>query len=85
MKGKNFWIVKPGEYSNRGKGISVCSNLQEIKSELSIVMITKKGNRRTYILQQYIDRPFLFKKRKFDIRCFMMLTSINGRFKGIIY
>ena len=50
MKGKNFWIVKPGEYSNRGKGISVCSNLQEIKSELSIVMITKKGNRRTYIL-----------------------------------
>jgi tubulin--tyrosine ligase len=27
----NIWIVKPGEDTNRGVGISVCSTLKEIK------------------------------------------------------
>ena len=43
------------------------------------------GKQRTYIIQEYLDRPFLYKKRKFDIRCFMLLTTINGRFKGYWY
>jgi len=29
---KNMWIVKPGENSNRGNGIQVCSSLQEINN-----------------------------------------------------
>jgi len=45
----------------------------------------KKGGLRTYILQQYIERPFLYKKRKFDIRCFMLITNINGMMKGYWY
>lgn len=28
---RNIWIVKPGEITNRGNGINVCDNLQEIK------------------------------------------------------
>jgi len=27
----NTWIIKPGENSNRGNGITVCKTLQEIK------------------------------------------------------
>jgi hypothetical protein len=31
---KNIWIVKPGEVTNRGKGITVCATLDEIKIRL---------------------------------------------------
>lgn len=30
-KFRNIWIVKPGEISNRGNGITVCDELSEIK------------------------------------------------------
>ena len=29
---RNIWIVKPGEISNQGSGITVCHSLQEIKN-----------------------------------------------------
>ena len=29
---QNIWIVKPGEDTNRGVGITVCQTLKEIKS-----------------------------------------------------
>jgi hypothetical protein len=31
---ENVWIVKPGEFSNRGNGIRVCKTLEEIKAIL---------------------------------------------------
>jgi len=36
-KEKNLWIVKPGEYSNRGKGITVCSEIDEVDEILNNV------------------------------------------------
>lgn len=33
-KHKNIWIVKPGEFTNRGHGITVCHTLEEVKSIL---------------------------------------------------
>jgi len=32
-----------------------------------------------------MEYPALFKNRKFDIRCYGMLTSINGHMKGFFY
>jgi hypothetical protein len=29
---RNIWIVKPGENTNRGQGIEVCSDLNEIRT-----------------------------------------------------
>lgn len=39
------------------------------------------GRPRTHILQEYI-MPFLYNKRKFDIRTYICLTSANGIAKG---
>ena len=39
----------------------------------------------TYIVQSYINNPLLYNNRKFDIRVFMMLTSINGQLKAYWY
>lgn len=78
---KNTWIIKPGENTNRGNGIEVCKTMNQIKT---IMNRTTKENR-TYIIQKYIDYPLLVHKRKFDLRCFGMLTSINGSLKGYFY
>lgn len=32
---KNIWIMKPGENSNRGNGIFVCSTMREIVQEMN--------------------------------------------------
>ena len=39
----------------------------------------------TYIIQSYINRPFLYNGRKFDIRHYMLITSINGIMKVYWY
>jgi hypothetical protein len=76
---KNIWIVKPGEFTNRGTGITVCKSLEEI------LMIVRPAADKTFILQKYIENPLLINKRKFDIRCYAMMTSINGVIQGYFY
>ena len=71
----NIWILKPGENTNKGNGISVCENIHQIKSTIAEEKL--KNAQRTFILQKYIERPLLYRKRKFDIRAYMLITSIN--------
>ena len=79
---KNIWILKPGENTNRGVGITVHTKLAEIKE---IINAESNSDTRTFILQRYIEKPALYKNRKFDIRCFAMVTSVNGHLKGYNY
>jgi hypothetical protein len=74
--GKGLWIIKPGENTNRGCGIQVSKDLDHIKSLVQNTNVN--GNRRSYIIQKYIEKPLLYKNRKFDIRCFTLMCSING-------
>ena len=78
--GKDLWIIKPGENTNRGCGITVCRELAEIKKIISNTQI-----KRSYIIQKYCERPLLYKNRKFDIRCFSLTTCINGNLQGYFY
>lgn len=75
----NIWIVKPGENSNRGNGVHILNSID------SISPFIPQGEGQTLIIQKYIENPFLINKRKFDIRCYAMLTSINGVIQGYFY
>jgi hypothetical protein len=79
----NIWIIKPGENSNRGTGIQVANSLQEIQS--IIKQFSQSNGDRTSIVQKYLEKPLLISGRKFDIRAYALLTSVNGVLKGYMY
>ena len=81
--GKTIWIVKPGENTNRGCGIQVCKELQQIRDIIQNTNVN--GQKRSYIVQKYIEKPLLYKNRKFDIRCYALITTVNGNLQGYWY
>lgn len=81
--GTSVWIVKPGENTNRGCGITVCRELTQIKQIISNTHVN--GKKRSYIIQKYCERPFLYKGRKFDIRAFAVTQTVNGNLQGYYY
>lgn len=46
--------MKPGEFTNRGKGITVCSSLEDIVVRLKGKEKNADKSIRTFILQKYI-------------------------------
>lgn len=71
---ERIWILKPGENTNRGKGISVFKSTKEALFE--ILNNPPKNEERTFLLQEYIT-PMLYEDRKFDIRCYMLGVEIG--------
>jgi tubulin--tyrosine ligase len=83
-RANNLWIVKPGEATNRGIGITVCSSIEEVAQ----VVDDKKqviGMQRTYIVQKYLYRPMLYLNRKFDIRCYTLITFFDAKVTAYFY
>lgn len=80
----NLWIVKPGENCNRGNGIFLCNNIEQIRNELKNNPFPKTGDH-TFVIQKYIEKPFLINRRKFDIRLYCLVTSINGIIQAYYY
>lgn len=74
-KEDKIWIVKPGENTNRGEGICLA------KTE-DVGKCIDERLRQTYVIQSYIERPLLYNGRKFDVRHFLLLTSVNGNIKA---
>lgn len=82
---RNIWIVKPGELSNRGNGITVIEDVHELVSILKKKEIHPNGSLKTYIVQAYLDRPLLYNKRKFDLRHYMLVTTLYGKMRAYWY
>ncbi|CAD8071613.1 unnamed protein product [Paramecium sonneborni] len=82
---QSIWIVKPAEFTNRGHGIQIFETINEVQKYLRSIHHHKNGVQQTFIVQKYIENPLLYNQRKFDIRCYILFTSINGQQKGYWY
>jgi tubulin monoglycylase TTLL3/8 len=66
---RNLWILKPGGLS-RGRGIEVHHSYADIMSLL------RKGGK--YVAQKYIERPLLIRRKKFDVRQWVVLSNFSA-------
>lgn len=75
-----IWIMKPVAKS-QGKGIFLFRKLKEIvewkKGEYQAQPDPNKEAPETYVVQRYIDDPYLVGGRKFDLRVYVLVTSYN--------
>lgn len=60
----NNWIVKPSA-SSRGRGIFITNNLKDIDMDQNCVV------------SKYISNPFLINSHKFDLRIYIIITSVD--------
>ena len=63
-----MWVIKPAAL-NQGRGIEVLKNLKDITE----FIFRKKDN--SWVVQKYIEKPLLYKSRKFDIRVWALVTD----------
>lgn len=78
----NLWLVKPGELTNRGRGIYICGSIEEI---LVLIDSPDVSKHRTHIIQKYLYRPLLYHNRKFDIRVYSLILSYNSTVQCYFY
>ena len=59
-------------------------SVEEVKAIVNTKGVRANGKPRSHIIQRYL-MPFLYNKRKFDIRCYVLVTSRNGNIRGYWY
>jgi hypothetical protein len=64
-----MWLLKPAN-ENQGKGIQIFSELDHI-----IRFLESSIKFSYWVIQKYIEKPLLFKGRKFDIRVWAVALS----------
>ena len=67
----NLWLVKPS-FANQGRGIEIFGNLDSMME-----FINSRPSGSSCVVQKYIERPLLYKNRKFDIRVWCIATNKN--------
>eukprot|EP00516_Mucochytrium_quahogii_P006933 CAMPEP_0203745080 /NCGR_PEP_ID=MMETSP0098-20131031/939_1 /ASSEMBLY_ACC=CAM_ASM_000208 /TAXON_ID=96639 /ORGANISM=" , Strain NY0313808BC1" /LENGTH=1521 /DNA_ID=CAMNT_0050632771 /DNA_START=76 /DNA_END=4641 /DNA_ORIENTATION=+ len=71
------WLLKP-ETGSQGQGITFHSEVQDVKNKVPKFFPCSKQNWKPterYLVQEYLEKPLLLKKCKFDVRVYMLIAS----------
>jgi tubulin polyglutamylase TTLL9 len=73
-----IWIMKPVGKA-QGKGIFLINKLSQISNWKKDPRLKSKDEEapEAYIVQKYIENPYLIGGKKFDIRCYVLVTSYS--------
>ncbi|KAM9817715.1 putative tubulin polyglutamylase TTLL9 [Neosynchiropus ocellatus] len=74
----NIWIMKPAA-SSQGKGIFLFRELKDIV-DWKVSWRTPEEDKEeakapSYVVQRYVENPYLINGRKFDLRIYVLVTS----------
>ncbi|UJR17924.1 hypothetical protein I4U23_004823 [Adineta vaga] len=78
----DVWICKPSGL-NQGKGIYIVRDITQLKEKYDKLEANPRSKSSTFrqqnklIVQRYIMNPLLIHGKKFDIRCYMLISSVQ--------
>ncbi len=76
---KKYWIIKP-EYELKQRGVTIIKNYEEL-----IDALNQNKQYKDWIIQEYIDKPLLYKNKKFHFRVYVLLRKFNNKFIVYLY
>ena len=65
-----MWLVKPATM-NQGRGIEIFRNMRDISN----FIFQRNSNTQHWVVQKYVEKPFLYNGRKFDLRIWAIVTN----------
>ena len=85
--GDEIWILKNNN-SGQGIGTILCTSSQLLELENNKEFIKERANFKEntiYTIQKYLEKPYLYKNRKCDVRVYIVVFYYKGKYKFYTY